>query len=183
MENAIDLEKIDDSNHLLDILINCEAVLDSLDCYTAANWIEGVVVQGPLVRRYRVTIGLLYPHNKMPDPTMALRLLKVGIQVEFDRMQRAKPAVQPGQEPAEEKPAEWLIRLSIPRRLLDANKEADLEVYDDEIDTDEVTDAMDGGLDDESSLHADEQQPGGEQMPPDPAQMEPPPGGSQKPPA
>jgi hypothetical protein len=155
----IDLEKLDDSNHLLDILIQTENILDALDAYVYRHWLDGEVVEGPIVSRYWVKISLLYPYDKMPDPRAALRLLKHGIQVEFDRMQREGAPPVPGQEHEKAKPEEWLVRLSFPRRLLDQNEEVDLEVYDDEVNPDDVEDAQDTGLDDESSLHADEQLP------------------------
>lgn len=173
----LDLEKINDSNHLLDLLIQCENVLDSLDVYTAANWLDGEIIEGPLVRRYWVTISLLYPANKMPDPSMALRLLKHGIQVEFDRMQRAAEPTTPGEKPNRPTEGEWLIRLSFPRRLLDQNEEVDLESYEDDVSPDEVESAKDSGMDDESSLHTDEQLPG--PNPDDPDQLQPP--GTQRP--
>jgi hypothetical protein len=177
----IDLAKLEDSKTLLDTLIDCENVLDSLDVYVYRNWFNGEIVEGPIVSRYWVKMSLLYPFDKMPDPRAALRLLKHGVQVEFDRMQRAAPEVIPGQQ-VEKKPDEWLVRLSFPRRLLDQNEEADLEVYDDEINPDDVTDAKDTGMDDESSLHADEQAPGGDMQPvADPA-MAPPPEQPQQPP-
>jgi hypothetical protein len=169
----LDLEKLDDSNHLLDLLIQTENVLDSLDVYCYRHWYDGEVVEGPIVSRYWVKISLLYPYDKMPDPRAALRLLKHGIQVEFDRMHRESAPKLPGQEHAKAKPEEWLVRLSFPRRLLDQNEEVDLEVYDDEVNPDDVESAKDTGLDDESSLHADEQLPA-DGMPQDPTQPPPP---------
>lgn len=166
MELELDLEKIDDSRHLLDTLIQMENVLDSLDVYVYKNWFDGQVVEGPIVRRYWATMSLLYPYDKMPDPRAALRLLKHGVQVEFDRMQRAPDAPNPGDKP-KHKPEEWLVRLSFPRRLLDQNEEADLEEYDDEVNPDDVNAAKDTGMDDESSLHADEQAPNAAGLPPD----------------
>lgn len=171
----LDLEKINDSNHLLDLLINCESILDSADIYCYKSWIDGEVVEGPIVSRYWVKISLLYPYDKMPDPRAALRLLKIGVQVEFDRMQRASDPATEAQPEAKAKPEEWLVRLSFPRRLLDQNEEVDLAVYDDEVNTDDVSDAQDGGLDTESSLHTDEQMPPGMNDPnaqPQPGQPE-----------
>jgi hypothetical protein len=173
---TIDLEKIDDSSHLLDILIQCENVMDALDLYAYAHWLDGEVVEGPIVNRYWVKMSLLYPYDKMPDPRAALRLLKHGVQVEFDRMQRESRPAAPGME-KKTPPPEWLVRLSFPRRLLDQNEEADLEMYDDEINPDDVEDAQDAGIDDESALHADEQLPADPNMPaPDEEQQARPPG-------
>jgi hypothetical protein len=161
-ETGIDFEKLEDAPYLLDILIQMENVLDSLDIYVYRNWFDGQVVEGPIVRRYWASMSLLYPHDKMPDPRAALRLLKHGVKVEFDRMQRKKADHAPGAK--EDKPlSEWMVRLSFPRRLLDQNEEADLEMYDDEVNPDDVEDAKDSGMDNESSLMADEQS--GEEMP------------------
>lgn len=166
MTKPLDLSKINDSETLLDLLISCEAVLDGSDAYVGENWIEGEVIEGPIVSRYWVKIGLLYPYDKMPDPRVALRLLRIGVQVEYDRMQRAVPAHIPGQERAK-KPDEWLVQLTFPRRLLDQNEKTDLEMYDDEIVADDIEKAEDTGLDSESSLYADEQVPDMNQEPPE----------------
>lgn len=155
----IDIEKLDDSEHLLDILVSAENVLDSLDVYCYASWINGQIVEGPIVRRHWVTIGLLYPFDEMPDPRAALRLLKHGVQVEFDRVKRKEKA-KVGHHAKEPKdPTDWLITITIPRRLLDEIEGADLEMYDDEVNADDVTAAKDVGLDDESQYQNDEQAP------------------------
>jgi len=164
----IDLEQLEDSTYLLDILIQVENVLDSLDIYVYRNWFDGEVVEGPIVRRHWVTISLLYPYKKMPDPRAALRLLKHGVQVEFNslkRQQAGKPG-QPDQEPDEN--TNWLVKVTIPRRLLDQIDAIDLEIYDDEVNPEDVTAAKDIGLDDESPYQSDEQLPDQQQpMPPD----------------
>lgn len=187
VDQTIDLEKLEDSSHLLDILIQCENVLDSLDVYVYRNWYDGQVVEGPIVRRHWVTFSLLYPHRKMPDPRAALRLLKHGVQVEFNSVARqqnkpmsdpangmASDAMQTDAEPDHD--TDWLVKITVPRRLLDQMEGADLEMYDDEVNPDDVKAAQDIGLDDESQYQSDEQMPAGDQgqMPPD---MAPPQGG------
>lgn len=165
-QSSIDLDKLEDSNHLLDMLLACEAVLDSLDTYCYPNWFSGEVVEGPIVRRHWVSFSLLYPISKMPDPRAALRLLKHGVQVEFSRVKRENdPVMKADQEPEPVKPTDWLVKITIPRRLLDQTEEAKLEIYDDEVDTDEVAAAKDVGLDSESQYQADEQLPDGSAMP------------------
>ena len=177
---AFDLEKLEDSEYLLDILISVENILDSLDVYVYRNWFDGEVVEGPIVRRHWVTVSLLYPYNKMPDPRAALRLLKHGVQVEFDNVkqeQAGKPG-QPDSEPAEE--THWIVKLIIPRRLLDQIDGVDLAMYDDEVNPDDVTAAKDIGLDDESPYQSDEQLPD-QNMQPLPGQPPPPPAQGQPP--
>ncbi len=160
----VDLEKLDgEDSHLLDILIQCEAIVDDLDLYTAENWIDGEIVRGPIVRRHWVSIDLLY--KSMPDPRMALRLLKHGVQVEFNKVKQEQKGdvTTPDSEPAN--PTHWLVTITIPKRLLDTTKEAELDTYDDEVDTDDVQTAKDVGLDDESSYKQAEQAPNGMQQP------------------
>ncbi len=161
----IDLEKLDDSTYLLDILMQIENVLDSLDIYVYLNWFDGEIVRGPIIRRHWISVSLLYPHDKMPDPRAALRLLKHGIHVEFDQIKQqvAGDAIHVDHEPTE--PTSWMVNLSIPRRLIDQIDEADFEEYDDEVDTEDVTAAKDSGLDDESTYQADEQAPQFDQEP------------------
>jgi hypothetical protein len=159
MTQPIDLERLEDSSYLLDILLQCENVLDSLDCYVYASWIDGEVVEGPIVRRHWVTFSLRYPHRKMPDPRAALRLLKAGVQVEFNSVKRQQ-AGKPGHKDGEpDKDTDWLVKITIPRRLLDQIEGADLEAYDDEVNPDDVEAAKDIGLDDESQYQSDEQLP------------------------
>lgn len=176
----IDLEKLEDSDYLLDILIQLENILDATDCYVYRNWILGEVVEGPIVRRHWVSFSLRYPHHKMPDPRAALRLLKHGVQVEFNTVKQAKEGKpgHPDEEPT--KGSDWLVRITVPRRLLDQMDGADLESYDDEVNPDDVEAAQDMGLDDESQYQTDEQlpdeamqppsQPGGAPSPPPPPQ-------------
>lgn len=158
-DTSIDLDKLQDSNYLLDVLLQVEDVIDSLDIYTYSGWISGEVIEGPIVRRHWVTITLRYPYRKMPDPRAALRLLKHGVQVEFNSVKREQPGKpgHPDQEP--DKATDWLVKLTIPRRLLDQIEGADLEDYDDEVNPDDVEAAKDIGLDDESQYQADEQLP------------------------
>lgn len=158
----IDLDKIEDSNYMLDILIQCENILDSNDVYVGLNWFDGEVIRGPIVKRHWVSFSLRYPHNKMPDPRMALRLLKIGVQVEFERMKQevAGNVTAPDHEPDED--TDWMVTITIPRRLLEQTEEADLETYEDEINPDDVESAQDIGLDDDSQYQEEEQAPEGQ---------------------
>jgi hypothetical protein len=128
---AIEFEKLQESPHLLDILIQMEDVLDSLDVYVFRNWLRGEVVEGPIVRRYWLDMTLRYPFRHMPDPKAATRLLKHGIRVDYqkatyeaDKFETnagaggfSTPVVNPEPE-AESEEKVWLIRVSIPRRLI-----------------------------------------------------------------
>ena len=70
------LDSIVDSSSNLDVLMEFEEVLDALHVYSYANWADGEILAGPEVTRYWITVSLLYPYKKMPDPDGALRLIK-----------------------------------------------------------------------------------------------------------
>lgn len=166
----IDLDKISDSPHLLDILLQMEDVLDSLDVYVFKNWYRGEVVEGPKVRRYWLDFTLKYDFDKMPDPKAALRLMKHGARVDFWKAKYGKEGEFEDSAVTEtemndhengEKPKEsesfWLVRISIPRRLVAQMSAEEMDFYDDEVDIDDVEDAQDSGIDDESAYMDDEQ--------------------------
>jgi hypothetical protein len=171
----LDIEKLEDSPHLLDLLVQMEDVLDSMDVYVFKNWIDGEIVEGPKVRRYWLDMTLKYPYDKMPDPRAGLRLLKHGVRVDFskaheDESGEAKP-VEGGKE---KEGLVWLVHISIPRRLIIEINAGQLDFYDDEIDSEDVEDAQDSGVTDESGYVAPEEggAPGG---PAEPGAAPPPP--------
>lgn len=150
-----DIEKLEDSPHLLDLLIQMEDVLDSLDVYVFKNWIDGEIVEGPKVRRYWLDVTLKYDLKKMPDPRAGLRLLKHGVRIDFSKAHEDAKGKIHEEDSAEITPGEnsrvvWLVRISIPRRLIDETNSGQLDFYDDDIDAEDVQDAQDGGMNDES---------------------------------
>ncbi len=150
---AVDLEKLNDSPHLLDILIQMEDVLDSLDLYVFPNWMKGEIVDGPVVRRYWFDCTIRYPLDEMPDPRGAMRLLKHGVRVDYNKATVEK---SDGSEPKE--PNFWEIKISIPKRLISDMNAAELDFYDEDIELEDVQDAQDVGMDDESGIMTDDNQ-------------------------
>lgn len=162
---SIDLEKLQESPNLLDILLQMEDVLDQMDVYVFDNWLKGEVVEGPIVRRYWLDMTLKYPFKSMPDPRAALRLLKHGVRVDYEKARatddgKDHKTVEEKDKDVEEKDMYWLLRVSIPRRLVVQIDAAQHDFYDEEIDVDDVEDAKDAGIDDESAYTEDEQQDG-----------------------
>lgn len=153
---AVDLELLQDSPHLLDSLLQMEDVLDTLDIYVFRNWLDGEVVEGPVLRRYWIDMTLLYPYNKMPDPRAALRLLKHGVRVDFKkaRYETGEDGVETAVDVAEGEDDTnglvWLVKVSVPRRLIVDINAAQLDFYDDEVDVEDVQAAQDSGMTDES---------------------------------
>ena len=164
---AIDFDKIEESPHLLDVLVQMEDVLDSFDVYVFQNWIEGEIVEGPKVRRYWFDFTLRYPIKKMPDPKGAMRLLKHGLRINYEKAtvenaDGSEPKAEDGKTPA---PTHWEVKISIPRRLLSAMNSAELDFYDEEVEVEDVEDAQDTGMSDETGYTDDAE---GEAMEGDP---------------
>jgi hypothetical protein len=137
----LDLNKLEQTPHLLDMLLEIEDVLDSLDIYVFRNWMRGAVVNGPVIRRYWVEITLRYLAKDMPDPRAGLRLLKHGILVKFSKDVLPKSA---NNDPI------WYVTITVPRKLIKGMGDASTDFYDEEVDATDVEGAIDLGVDDET---------------------------------
>ncbi len=135
---AIDFKQLEESPHLLDVLVQMEDVLDSFDIYVFDNWVKGEIVHGPKVRRYWFDFTLRYKENEKPSDKGSKRLIKHGIKVTVDEV------TIEGEEGEPEKG--WEVKISIPSNLIKDMNAAELDFYDDEVDTDDVKDAQDGGM-------------------------------------
>lgn len=168
MDAMIDLEKISESPHLLDVLIQMEDVLDSLDVYVFENWYLGEIVEGPKIRRYWYDMTIKYPLEKKPDPRAALRLMKHRCRVDYWKARYGEDSefvdhkddddiataneVAMGEQPSDQDEVFWLVRISIPRILVSQMSAEEHDFYDDEIDVDDIEDAKDSGIDSESAF-------------------------------
>ena len=164
------LDKNINRNSALDVLLQVDSVLDSLNIYAYKNWIEGEIVDGPHIERYWVTVTLMYPHKLMPDPAGAERIMAKGGKVFFakDELITAAKLVTPddvADEPDERRPDMpaakkikrpiWLITLELPRNFLDSMTSDKVKIDDLSIDTQTVEDAYDDGLGDDDALRSD----------------------------
>lgn len=151
------LSRLNKNSSLTDVLIQVEDFLDSLDLYVFKNWFEGEVVEGPDIQRYWVSITLKYAYKDMPDPAGGVRLLKHGASVQFERGTEEVPvSLEDQQNPQEQQdPSKpkmttekiWLVKVRIPRRFIEELDDDDLSLYDQEVDTDSVSDARDENID------------------------------------
>lgn len=158
----LDLNNFEESPHLLDLLLQMEDVLDSLDLYVFKNWFKGEVVEGPIVHRYWIAMSLRFPLEKMPDPKGAKRLLKQEILCNYEKVavnddQHPEKEAKDGEEEKNEA-THWLVEVRMPRRLLADMNAAELDFYDDDLDVEDVQDAQDAGMTDETSYDSEENQ-------------------------
>lgn len=146
------IQRIYDQDNLLDILIEFEAVLDSLDLYTFKNWFEGEIASGPWLRRYWIEVTLKYKHEEMPDPSGGLRLLKHGARVSYELAEETMPVEiespedidQQTQKAKTEEVKIWLIHVKIPRRFIEDMETGIIHLDDQEEEEIDLTAAQTG---------------------------------------
>lgn len=145
-------------------LLDFERVLDELDLYAFKNWQIGELVSGPTIGKYRVTCIFMWPEKLMPDPRGARRLLPFDCEVKFKKTRMKVPMkienpddFRPGTHKARlvEKKI-WLVEITIPKALMSDIRTGSVEMEDEEIDLQDLDDAYEQDLDQES-YQSDEQ--------------------------
>ena len=140
------VKRLTDKEDLTAVMIDIEDYFDRSSLYVFDNWFEGVLVAGPIVKKYWIQITLKYPYNKMPDPSGGLRLTPHGTKISYRKAFEEKPLpinspsdYKPGtKKPRMKKEPIWLVDVKIPRRFVEAVDQALLDTYADEMDeTDE----------------------------------------------
>jgi len=151
------LTSILESKNTLDVLLEFESMLDSVNIYAFKNWKYGEVVDGPKLGRHWVTVTLMYPYRLMPDPSGAKRLVNYDCKVNYTKATYITPVKiktdedletnEKGQRvPKKVKKPIWLIEITMPRRFIDDDS---ITVDNDDIDQDAVEEAYDDNLDSE----------------------------------
>lgn len=150
---------------VLELLLEVEGIFEQLGLYVYDNWIEGKIIDGPVISRHWIEFTLMYDHDEMPDPDGALRLTQYDIQIEFakDQYPVIKKIISPddlatsnadpenpssGKRRAkiDYKPV-WLVRCKFPRSFVDDFYSDYAFVDGDEIDIEDTEEAEDFDLD------------------------------------
>lgn len=164
--NSVDFPSIIDtikgvysSDGTMNTLLDFERVLDDSDLYAYKNWDLGELVAGPDVSRYTVSCMFMYPQKIMPDPRGAKRLLAVGCNVLFKKTKIKVPVAI--KDPDDYKPGThypkmidrdvWLIRIEMPKNLMDDIREGSIDLAGQSIDLEELDTAYEDDLDKEST--------------------------------
>ena len=137
------------------LLIDFERVLDQCDLYAFKNWIKGELVSGPKAGRYDVSCIFMWPYNLMPDPKAIKRLLAVGCKIDWESTEIKVPIrvtnpddfIQGTNYPKGVKRKVWLVKITIPRELMDDIKEGSTDLAGTSIDLSEIDDAYNKDLD------------------------------------
>lgn len=171
--NSVDFPSIVDtikgiysSDGTMNTLLDFERVLDDSDLYAYKNWDLGELVAGPDVSRYSVACMFMYPQKLMPDPRGAKRLLAVGCNVLFKKTKIKVPVEI--KDPGDYKPGThypkmtsrdvWLIRIEMPKSLMDDIREGSIDLAGQSIDLEELDTAYEDDLDKESTQGQEDNQ-------------------------
>lgn len=163
------LDNLIDSSSDLNILIEFEEVLDSLNIYSYKNWEYGEIIAGPDVTRYWITVTLMYPYKMMPDPDAALRLIKHGAKVYFKKDKLIEPVKIKSpddfgpedpktgkRKPKQKRMPVWLVTIEMPREFVDEFESSKVTINGIDIDMSDVDSAYDSDYDDELAPEKDD---------------------------
>lgn len=145
------------SDGSMSVLMDFERVLDQCDLYAFKNWIKGELVQGPDTGRYDVSCIFMWPYKLMPDPRAIKRLLVLGAKVDWEQKEIKVPIrvtnpddfVQGTNYPKSVKRKVWLVKITLPRQLMDDIKEGSTDLAGKSVDLADIDDAYDEDLDKE----------------------------------
>lgn len=145
-ETILSLEELVGNDTSLEILMQVDKFLDEFGIYAYKNWMEGEIVSGPNIERHWVTVTLMYPYEKMPDPSAVERIQNKGGQVYYakDEFISAAKLVTPDDieltmgDPRSPKPMGprakkvkkdvWLVTLELPRLMINKVSNNNVEV-------------------------------------------------------
>jgi hypothetical protein len=137
----------------LDTLLDFERVLDELDLYVFKHWKEGELIQGPLYEKYFVTCTFMWPLKRMPDPRGGERLLSYDCEVYYSKDLLSYPAkvkdpsdFEAGTKmPKLKKVPVWLVKIVMPKKLMQEIQQGSLELEGSTIDMEDVNQAYEEG--------------------------------------
>jgi len=122
------IQNIDDlyeNNTSLAILKDFERVLDEMDVYAYENWEDGELAYGPQVDRHWITVGFMWPKDKMPNPVAAQRLQDLGCRIKYEKSHLVEPRkirtpddIRPGTKKGklDRKPI-WIVEIQMPKKI------------------------------------------------------------------
>lgn len=151
------IKKVSETNTLLDMLLEFEKVLDSIEIYAYKNWDKGEILEGPILSRHYITVKLMYDYKEMPDPEGARRLMARECLVKYskdtlitprkpkkfdDLVIEQRPDGSPRYKAKTDSSPVWVVSIKMPRRYVD---EFNMDAV--EADEDSFVDMEDAGVD------------------------------------
>ena len=169
IENTKEIFMTDSS---LDTLCDFERVLDELDTYVFAHWKEGELVEGPIYEKYFVTCTFMWPYKLMPDPRGGERLLDYDCEIYYSKdmleypikVEKPEDFVPGTKMPKMKKTPVWLVKIVMPKKLMQEIQQGSLELEGETLDLEDVNQAYEEG-DDQAQFNQDEQEQQNAQQP------------------
>ncbi len=132
------IQKLFDDGGLQDILLSVEEYFDNMDLYVFSGWIDGEVVEGPIVSKYWVEVTLKFDRDKVPDPRGTYLFHNQGTDIQVRKTTELVPRevhTDEDLDPATGKQVMdemevVLIKFKIPRRLVDAESVTEYSLLD-----------------------------------------------------
>lgn len=153
IENTREIFMTDSS---INTLLDFERIIDELDIYTFDHWKQGELVEGPMYEKYFVTCTFMWPHKFKPDTRGAKRLADYGCVIKYKRDSLEYPMklkspndFQPGTKmPKMAKAPIWLVTITVPKKLMQDIHQGSLELESETLDTEDIEQSYEQGLDD-----------------------------------
>lgn len=144
------------SDSALSTLMDFERVLDELDMYVFKNWKVGELVAGPAYEKYFITCTFMWPHQLMPDPRGAERLMEYDCEIKWtkDVLEYPVKVKDPGDfRPGTKMPRlgkipVWLVEITMPKKLMFEIERGSLELESESVEAEDVESAYETGADD-----------------------------------
>ena len=146
------LANITQQEYLIDMLYEFERTFEEVGLKAYKNWYAGELLDGPHVSKYWITCKFMYPEKLMPDPEGALRLTKIGCEVNFtkDILKQPVKITSPRdwknnttkEAKIKEKPV-WVVTIAMPLKYITDNFDqlnAYLDGDEDLYDNDQIAD-------------------------------------------
>jgi len=119
------IQTLYENNSSLAVLKDFERVLDELDLYVYKNWEDGELAYGPKVDRHWITVGFMWPKDKMPDPNGGKRLTDLGCKVTYQKSHLVEPRkiktpndIRPGTKKGKlDRHPIWIVEMQMPKKL------------------------------------------------------------------
>ena len=128
------IQNLYDSPHLLDILIEFENLIDNIGMYAYTGWMDGEIINGPIIKKYYITVWVRY--ESMPDPAPIRRMM----------IKKFITVMEPETKGDKDKNKPWIVKVSVPKSLFSSLSLDSFQDYAEDIDVDAVTDAVEDGV-------------------------------------
>ena len=105
---------------ILDVIKNVESI------YSTNSSLSTLKAEGPIVDRHWIKASFMWPHEKMPDPMAAKRLLDYGCKVRYEKTHLIEPRkinspddFRPGTRKGKlDRLPVWLVEITMPKKLV-----------------------------------------------------------------